>query len=41
MICGSNEFLKDIKQMLEIRQFKEGNTTIPGDFVIEKAFAEH
>jgi ferredoxin--NADP+ reductase len=41
MICGSNEFLKDIKQMLEIRQFKEGNTTIPGDFVIEKAFAEN
>ena len=41
MICGSNEFLKDIKQMLEVRQFKEGNTTIPGDFVIEKAFAEH
>jgi ferredoxin--NADP+ reductase len=41
MICGSNEFLKDIKQMLEVRQFREGNTTIPGDFVIEKAFAEH
>ena len=40
MICGSNEFLKDIKKMLEARQFKEGNTTIPGDFVIEKAFAE-
>jgi ferredoxin--NADP+ reductase len=40
MICGSNEFLKDIKKMLEVRQFKEGNTTIPGDFVIEKAFAE-
>ncbi|NQW57572.1 MAG: ferredoxin--NADP reductase, partial [Polynucleobacter sp.] len=40
MICGSNEFLKDVKKMLEARQFKEGNTTIPGDFVIEKAFAE-
>jgi ferredoxin/flavodoxin---NADP+ reductase len=25
---------------LEERQFKEGNTSTPGDFVIERAFAE-
>jgi ferredoxin--NADP+ reductase len=32
--------LKDLKRMLEERQFKEGNTSTPGDFVIERAFAE-
>jgi ferredoxin--NADP+ reductase len=26
--------------MLEARGFKEGNTSTPGDFVIERAFAE-
>jgi len=26
--------------MLEERNFKEGNTSTPGDFVIERAFAE-
>jgi ferredoxin--NADP+ reductase len=40
MICGSNAMLKDLKVMLEKRHFKEGNTTIPGDFVIEKAFVD-
>lgn len=40
MICGSPAMLRDLKQMLEARGFKEGNTTTPGDFVIERAFAE-
>ena len=40
MICGSPQMLKDLKRMLENRHFKEGNTTTPGDFVIERAFAD-
>jgi len=40
MICGSPSMLRDLKQMLEQRGFKEGNTSIPGDFVIERAFVE-
>ena len=40
MICGSPGLLKDLKTMLEARGFNEGNTSKPGDFVIERAFAE-
>ena len=40
MICGSPAMLRDLKQMLESRGFNEGNTSKPGDFVIERAFAE-
>jgi len=40
MICGSPSMLRDLKQLLEGRGFKEGNTSTPGDFVIERAFAE-
>lgn len=40
MICGSPGMLKDLKGMLEGRGFREGNTTTPGDFVVERAFAE-
>ena len=40
MICGSPAMLKDLKAMLEARAFKEGSTTTPGDFVIERAFVE-
>ncbi|MGE0802779.1 MAG: ferredoxin--NADP reductase [Lautropia sp.] len=40
MICGSPGMLKDLKRMLEQRGFREGNTSTPGDFVIERAFAE-
>jgi ferredoxin--NADP+ reductase len=40
MICGSPGMLKDLKHLLETRGFNEGNTTKPGDFVIERAFAE-
>jgi ferredoxin--NADP+ reductase len=40
MICGSPGMLRDLKHMLEKRGFREGNTSTPGDFVIERAFAE-
>jgi len=40
MICGSPGMLRDLKIMLEAKGFKEGNTTKPGDFVIERAFVE-
>ncbi len=40
MICGSPGMLRDLKTMLEERGFNEGNTSKPGDFVIERAFAE-
>ena len=40
MICGSPGLLKDLKTMLEVRGFKEGNTQAPGDFVVERAFVE-
>jgi ferredoxin--NADP+ reductase len=40
MICGSPAMLKDLKHMLTESGFAEGNTSTPGDFVIERAFAE-
>jgi len=40
MLCGSPAMLADLKKMLERRGFEEGNTTTPGDFVIERAFVE-
>ena len=40
MLCGSPAMLRDLKHLLEARQFKEGNTSRPGDFVVERAFAE-
>jgi ferredoxin--NADP+ reductase len=40
MICGSPAMLRDLKAGLEARGFREGNTSTPGDFVIERAFAE-
>ena len=40
MICGSPAMLRDLKQLLERRGLREGNTSTPGDFVIERAFAE-
>ena len=40
MICGSPAMLRDLKAICEARGFKEGNTTTPGDFVIERAFVE-
>jgi ferredoxin/flavodoxin---NADP+ reductase len=41
MICGSPEMLRDLKALCEKRGFAEGNTTRPGEFVIERAFADN
>ena len=40
MICGSPAMLRDLKHLLEARGLPEGNTSKPGAFVIERAFAE-
>jgi ferredoxin--NADP+ reductase len=40
MICGSPALLADTKNLLLDRGFVEGNQGEPGDFVVEKAFAE-
>ena len=40
MICGSPGMLRDLRHILEHHGFKEGNTSIPGHFVVERAFAE-
>ena len=40
MICGSPGMLRELKEFLEGRGFMKGNTSIPGDFVIERALAE-
>ena len=40
MICGSPAMLRDLKALCEGRGFEEGNTGQPGDFVVERAFAE-
>ena len=40
MLCGSPGLLKDMKVILEKKGYKEGSTTSPGDFVVERAFVE-
>jgi len=40
MLCGSPAMLSDLRMILEVRGFEEGNQGAPGDFVIEKAFVE-
>jgi ferredoxin--NADP+ reductase len=40
MLCGSPGLLVDFKNILEARGFHEGNTSTPGDYVVERAFAE-
>ena len=40
MLCGSPAMLRQLKELLESRGFMEGNTTKPGDFVVERAFVE-
>ena len=36
----AESMLADLKTMLEKRDFEEGNTSTPGDFVVERAFVE-
>jgi ferredoxin--NADP+ reductase len=40
MICGSPAMLRDLKTLCQRRGFQEGNTGEPGDFLVERAFAE-
>ena len=40
MICGSPALNKDMRVLLDSRGFKEGSTTTPGDYVVERAFVE-
>jgi len=41
MICGSPSMLKDVRSILDSRGFKiSPHAGIPGDYVIERAFAE-
>ena len=40
MICGSQHMLDDVKALLLAHGFTEGSSSEPGEFVIEKAFAE-
>ncbi len=40
MMCGSPGMLVDTKALLLDRGFIEGNHGEPGQFVVEKAFAE-
>lgn len=40
MICGSPEMLKDTKELLLKRGYREGHMESPGHFVIERAFVE-
>ena len=40
MLCGSQNFNKEMKFILLSRGLEEGSINTPGDFVLEKAFAE-
>ena len=40
MICGSPALVHDTRALLSDRGFVEGNHGEPGQFVVEKAFAE-
>ena len=40
MLCGSQEFNKEMKSILLGRGLEEGSINNPGDFVLEKAFSE-
>jgi ferredoxin--NADP+ reductase len=40
MLCGSEAMIADLRAIFLARGLEEGNTGEPGDFVIEKAFAE-
>ena len=40
MICGSTDMLKDLKDLLIARGFREGHSGDPGAFITEKAFVD-
>ena len=40
MICGGPQMLADAVALLKARGFREGSTSTPGQYVVEKAFVE-
>jgi ferredoxin--NADP+ reductase len=40
MMCGSPAMLQELRESFEARGFAEGSHSVPGHFVIEKAFVE-
>lgn len=40
MICGSPAMVRDLRQLLDARCFREGSTSVPGHYVVERAFVE-
>jgi ferredoxin--NADP+ reductase len=40
MLCGSPQMIGEMRELLDDRDFAEGNHGEPGEFVIEKAFVE-
>ncbi|CAN5693117.1 ferredoxin--NADP reductase [soil metagenome] len=40
MLCGSVQMLADLRTILQDADLTEGSTTVPGEFVVEKAFVE-
>lgn len=40
MVCGNQDMLQELSDMLSARGFVEGNMGEPGHFVVEKAFAQ-
>jgi ferredoxin--NADP+ reductase len=40
MLCGGPSVLGDLKAILQVRGFKEGSVSNPGEFVLERAFVE-
>jgi ferredoxin/flavodoxin---NADP+ reductase len=40
MLCGSPQMLADMRAVLDVRGFREGSSSEPGSFVVEKAFVE-
>ena len=40
MMCGSPSMLKDLVEIVRGMGFAEGNSSTPGQYVIEKAFVE-
>jgi ferredoxin/flavodoxin---NADP+ reductase len=40
MICGSPGLNKDMRSILDAKGFREGSTTTPSDYVVERAFVD-
>jgi ferredoxin--NADP+ reductase len=40
MICGSMAMLKDVKAILDNANFTEGSNSMPGQYVVERAFVD-